>query len=348
MRLILLSHALLLLAAATLPAADGARFDKAAPDGYYLATTPGRRVKATLHVTLGRPGADVAEWSIYAPSAPTCAGQRAVKTTLTPNGRLVHELSALRRPMLASRLTGRGNEVRLVLTVEATLIERRLRPREPGLDVPKVANLSAADAKLYTRATPSLDLKAKPLVAWLARHELRRGKDESELAFARRVYSFIKQHFEYEYEKGQDIRPATVCQNGKSDCGGLSTLFVATLRASGVPARLLQGRWAHSEERGSAYKQWHIEAEFFARGIGWVPVDLASAVLDGKAGAFAHFGNDPGNFLTLHLGHDLVMPRLTGGRDSRFGIQSVAYWWRGQGTPRGEHYEETWTVETVK
>ena len=33
---------------------------------------------------------------------------------------------------------------------------------------------------------------------------------------------------------------------------------------------------------GVEYFQWHVKAEFFARGVGWIPVDCSSAILHDK------------------------------------------------------------------
>ncbi len=169
-------------------AAGGGRWLAFAPGdsatGYVLRAVPGRRIRAVLTTTITMPNAAVEEWYVYAPHAPTFGGQRNVKTTLKPEGQIVHELSPLHRPMLLSRVKVRGTELRPVLSIEATLVARRLLPRPPGTPAPAVADLSADQARLYTRSTPTLDTAAAPLVDWLERHELRRGKAEDEIAFA--------------------------------------------------------------------------------------------------------------------------------------------------------------------
>jgi transglutaminase-like putative cysteine protease len=69
--------------------------------------------------------------------------------------------------------------------------------------------------------------------------------------------------------------------NGK--CADLNALFVALARASGVPARDVYGvRVADSArgykslgKSGDVTKAQHCRAEFYAQGVGWVPVDPA-------------------------------------------------------------------------
>jgi hypothetical protein len=322
-----------------------------AATGYALTTTPSRRIKASLAGTFVIPRGEVEEWFVYGPKAPACGGQRDVETRLTPNGRVVEELSFLKRAMLLARVPGKGNELRTVLSIKATLLTRRLIPREAAAEVSDRVTLPRAEIERYTRSSQSLDLKARPFIDWLDRHGLRRKKDEGEVSFARRAYAHIRKHFAYDSSADVDTQPAGVCRTGKSDCGGLSSLFVAVLRASGIPARVLQGRWAQSEKAGDRvgdrpYGQWHVEAEFFARGVGWVPVDMASAILDPWRGGFAHFGNDPGDFVTFHLDQDITVPTFVAGDETYYGIQQLAHWWRGKGSEDGARFEQKWMVQS--
>jgi transglutaminase-like putative cysteine protease len=321
------------------------------PTGYTITATPARRVKAELSATITMPNAEVEEWTVYAPQAPAFGGQKDVKTTLTPDGKVTQELSQLKRPLLVSRVRGKAKEVRPVLSVEATLMARRLLPRVAG--AASVPDLPPAEVKLYTRATPTMDLAARAFGEWLDANQLRRRDKEDEIALARRAYSFIKHRYTYDGKPDQDVHASVLCRTERADCGGLSSLFVATLRAGGVPARLLQGRWAKSDVAGeklgdAPYGQWHVQAEFFAKGVGWVPVDVSGAVSDRERGEFACFGNDPGDFVTMHLDHDLVLPTVGGGKEARFGLQRFTYGWRGKGSAKGERMQDRWTVEAER
>nr|MBA3684840.1 transglutaminase family protein [Planctomycetota bacterium] len=82
------------------------------------------------------------------------------------------------------------------------------------------------------------------------------------------------------------------------DCGGLCIALAAALRANGVPARLLAGRWATSalpEHRVDdvPYLQQHVKLEFHCQGIGWVPCDPASGVLHDRGDGLRFFASDP-------------------------------------------------------
>src|SRR5262249_50930368 len=119
--------------------------------------------------------------------------------------------------------------------------------------------------------------------SWIGGADLVRGPSEEAIEFAKRVFVNIRSTFAYKYEPGQDRHAPAVCRAKWSDCGGLSVLLVSVLRANGIPARTLYGRWAHTAQPGDklggdSYYQWHVKAEFFARGVGWIPVDMASCI----------------------------------------------------------------------
>ena len=76
----------------------------------------------------------------------------------------------------------------------------------------------------------------------------------------------------------------------------------------------------------------HVKAEFFAHGIGWVPVNAAGAVGDTAGGDFAFFGNDPGDFIAMANDGDLVLDSFHWGKQNYGVIQGLVYWWLGVGT----------------
>lgn len=68
------------------------------------------------------------------------------------------------------------------------------------------------------------------------------------------------------------IKPdaVTALKTGKGDCGYFSALFVATCRNMGIPARTVCGMTLGTGE-------WHVWAEFYIPGQGWIPVDPSYA-----------------------------------------------------------------------
>lgn len=134
----------------------------------------------------------------------------------------------------------------------------------------------------------------------------------------------------------------------KSDCGGLSVLFVAAMRSQGIPARALVGRWAISATHGKhSDDQEHVKAEFFAQGVGWAPVDVSSAVLwDKSTDKLEYFGRDKGDHLAFALDTDVAIDTRYFGVKKVTWLQSPCYWATGAGSFAGEITEEDWKVGT--
>src|SRR5579883_289706 len=313
------------------------------PGDYMIVRQPTDHVKATLTTTLTDPDEKVEEWYVYGPVAPRFAGQDETKTTLSHNAKVLKEFSPLKRELLFARIADAPKGIAPVLSIEATLYSRKLCPR--GAGVAAVPDLSPEDFKNYTRSSENVDFDTKLFQAWLDHTNLRRRKHERDISFARRAYHFIRHNFVYEFPGG-DGHATSVAERGTSDCGGLSCVMVATLRANGIPARVLLGRWAQSgappdKITGEIYGQWHVKAEFFAKGVGWVPLDMAAAVTDKDRGEFAHFGNDPGDFITLCANQDIEVDTFIHGRFTGFGFQGVWWWEKGGGDVKPK---EVWNV----
>jgi Transglutaminase-like superfamily len=322
------------------------------PGEYTILRQPTDYLKAVLTTDFTHPKGKVEEWIIYGPVAPEFGGQREMKTTLIPGGKIVDELSVLKRPLLLARITDAPKQLHTTLTFEGTLVARQMVPAIPGRKAPPA--LSEVDFKHFTRASESVNFEDKAFQQWLDKYKLRRAKDERDITFARRAYSFIRHHFEYEYPAPDNGHVTSVCELGKSDCGGLSCAMIATLRANGIPARMLLGRWAATQPpadktTGEIYGNWHVKSEFFAAGTGWVPLDMAAAVTDKDRGEFAHFGNDHGDFITMFPDQDYELDTFVSGKSRGYGMQGLAWWFKGDGV--GDiKTKEYWSVtkEPVK
>ena len=129
-----------------------------------------------------------------------------------------------------------------------------------------------------------------------------------------------------------DIKSMLETKNFGGKCGDLNAMFVGLARSVGVPARDIYGLRVAPSQHGyrslglggtNASRAQHCRAEFFAQGIGWVPVDPADvrkvvleeppgnlAVTDPKVVAMRKklFGYWEMNWLAYNSAHDVVLP----------------------------------------
>src|SRR4051794_35197918 len=134
-----------------------------------------------------------------------------------------------------------------------------------------------------------------------------------------------------------DRKASAAAQMRKSDDTGLANVFTSVLRANKIPARNLVGRWAEPATKGikgvgnGMYYQWQVRSEFFADGIGWVPVDLGSAKMrDESKEGLVYFGHDAGHFLTSHVDQDFTVDVPLMGPRTLEGFQAVNWFVRGE------------------
>ncbi len=327
------------------------------PPRHALRTTEGRLIEATLSTEVLAPQLRAEEWSAIAPRPPDGPGQEVREARFSPGGEASRERGEASRPFLSARIASDASKApsRLVLKAEYRIaLKRRTLVRlGDGEPAPAVPALDGLERRLALAPSSDCDFRDPGLAKWLDEHGLRRTPDESDVDFGRRVFVFLKRNFQYEYTDTMDRRSSRVCRLGRSDCGGLGLLFVAAMRASGVPARTIVGRWATSAEAGAKagglpYYQQHAKAEFFAEGVGWVPVDPASAIVhDRSPEGLAYFGIDDGDFITYHHDTRLRLDSRFFGEQTVETLQGLVFWARGKGTFEDAKVTETWTVREI-
>jgi transglutaminase-like putative cysteine protease len=111
-----------------------------------------------------------------------------------------------------------------------------------------------------------------------------KGDETNPYRIARRYYDWVMTHMTYQKVGG--LKGAQFAyENGYGECGDYSCLFIALCRAGGIPARPVVGRWATSIKA-----DWHIWAEFYLPGYGWIPAD-ATVEDDSGGNYFGHLDN---------------------------------------------------------
>jgi transglutaminase-like putative cysteine protease len=328
----------------------------AAEQEFVLESKQAQTIRAVYSFEIHLPELTAKEWIVFAAQAPTSARQRDVQTRLLPGGEPYRDLSPRNRALLRSRLPATTDALRHTARAEieyrATLYSRHLVRLRRGEEPPVVKPPPVAEREASLAETSTLDFTAKPFQAWLQEQRLHRRKRESELDFGRRVFLAVTRSLEYDYAARMDRKASHLCEAERTDCGGMCVLFCSALRANGIPARMLCGRWAKSSKpdatlNGVAYNQQHVKAEFFVADLGWVPVDPSSAVLHDKTPeGLQYFGHDRGDFFVVHLDPDFEVDTVHFGRKSFIFLQGFHYYVTGSGKLDGETLKLKWTVES--
>lgn len=103
------------------------------------------------------------------------------------------------------------------------------------------------------------------------------GNANRDVDKAQRIYTYMAEQCRYNIDASQD--PADEVIGGKpASCSELAYTFAALCRAAGIPARTV--RAFVNRESSEPWIDWqtHRWAEFYAEGIGWVPVDPTNAL----------------------------------------------------------------------
>jgi hypothetical protein len=322
---------------------------------FHLERKPRRRVLLVLEGTIRTPGFRPDAWVVVLPQAPDHLWQTVVSQTFRITGddkkHPRAKLDILDDEVVPGRKLRRihfkpekpVSEVRYVYEIEAVLNEVRLAPGRARERQPR---LSRKARKIFLAARGAFDHDKPAFRTWLAKNALLKGENERDLDFAHRTLAHIHQKFGYRFPPEFTDRFATqVCREKASDCGGLCILFASVMRANGIPARVLAGRWALETKEGKP--QYHVRAEFWAGGVGWVPIDGSGAVQWAGAPDSA-FGRQKPNFFIMHEDVDLDIDTVYFGVVPIRFLQSPAYWVRGPGTFRGAELEATWRVQEKK
>jgi transglutaminase-like putative cysteine protease len=112
------------------------------------------------------------------------------------------------------------------------------------------------------------------------------GAETNPVVQARKIFDYVIAKSEH-YSKVGDGKSAQglclgdclECLIGKGDCcTDQHALFIALVRARGIPARLIYGSRLNYNNEGKDYDPgYRCWPRFFAPGLGWVPVDISSA-----------------------------------------------------------------------
>ena len=211
--------------------------------------------------------------------------------------------------------------------------DREIDPARPNPNAPK---LTPEQVKATTAST--IFIPTDGIVRDTARDITKGLKGDVERA--RAIYEWVVDNtFRDPKTRGcgwGDIKTMLETRNFGGKCGDLNAMFVGLARSVGIPARDIYGLRVAPSKHGyrslglgvaNATRAQHCRAEFYAQGIGWVPVDPADVrkvvleeppgnlkVNDPKVVAMRRklFGSWEMNWLAYNMAHDVRLPNSEG------------------------------------
>lgn len=137
---------------------------------------------------------------------------------------------------------------------------------------------------------------------------------KTDLEMARAIYNHVVATVKYDKSgKGWgngDIYYA--CDARRGNCTDFHAIFIGYARAVGIPARFAIGFPLPADRGVGKIAGYHCWAEFYARSIGWVPVDASEAAKNPAKREY-FFGAHDENRVELSKGRDVILiPRQQG------------------------------------
>ena len=143
--------------------------------------------------------------------------------------------------------------------------------------------------------------------AW-AREVVEKANAHTDVEMARAIYNHIVATVKYDktgkgWGRG-DIYYA--CAERRGNCTDFHAIFIGYARAMGIPARFAIGFPLPADRGAGKIAGYHCWAEFYAKGIGWVPVDASEAGKDPSKREY-FFGAHDENRIELSKGRDVIL-----------------------------------------
>ncbi len=141
-----------------------------------------------------------------------------------------------------------------------------------------------------------------------AREVVDKAGAKTDLEMARGIYNHVVATVKYDKSgKGWgngDIYYA--CDARRGNCTDFHAIFIGYARAVGIPARFAIGFPLPADRGAGKIAGYHCWAEFYAKGIGWVPVDASEAAKNPDKREY-FFGAHDENRVEMSKGRDVVL-----------------------------------------
>ena len=203
-----------------------------------------------------------------------------------------------------------GAPMSLKLSFDATR-EEHVQPRLSG--GPRLArDENPAELAHYLQADRLVPLDDR-IRGW-AREVVTKANAHTDLEMARAIYNHVVATVKYDKSgKGWgrgDIYYA--CEARRGNCTDFHAIFIGYARALGIPARFAIGFTVPPGRGEGQIAGYHCWAEFYAKGIGWTPVDASEAAKNPDKREY-FFGTHDENRMEFSKGRDIILaPRQNG------------------------------------
>ncbi len=140
------------------------------------------------------------------------------------------------------------------------------------------------------------------------------GTSIGALERARRLYDDIVATVHYD-KSGQGWGRGDAvyaCDVRHGNCTDFHSLFIGEARSLGIPARFVMGLPLPEDERAGTIPGYHCWAEFYVRGVGWLPLDASEASRHPEKRDML-FGALDANRIAFSVGRDIHLPQSSSG-----------------------------------
>jgi transglutaminase-like putative cysteine protease len=193
------------------------------------------------------------------------------------------------------------SSVPVTLTFHAVRLER-IQP------IVLVKNAVAHDDDLSRWLKPDRLVPIDGQIRTWAREVVDAVHAQTDLEMARAIYNHVVSTVKYDktgkgWGRG-DIYYA--CDARRGNCTDFHAIFIGYARTMGIPARFAIGFPLPAERGAGKIAGYHCWAEFYAKGIGWIPVDASEAAKNPAKREY-FFGAHDENRVELSKGRDVVL-----------------------------------------